>query len=171
MSVSSGLAAPDYYSPCYTNAIFSSQPVEVPLGITVNGVLLSTASDTATGGNLSSPTVTATAGNNVTSVKLANVRLVINGTDATLDGQAVVQGTVANVAATAFSLQLPQRTTAFSDVLSVRGYVGGKDANLNGVNNGVVSSVKNDTKANIAFTMGGVNVLYYVDFNVKYQVA
>ena len=169
--MTSGLTGPDYYTPCYTNKLISTQAVEVPLGLTVNGVPVKTASDASSGGSLTSPSVTATASTNVTSVNLANVRLIVNGTDATLDGQAIVQGTTANTPSTAFTIQLPQRTTAFSDTLSVRGYVGGKDANLNGINNGVVSSVKNDTRANVAFTMGNVGVLYYVDFTIKYQIA
>jgi len=161
----------NYYPTTYTNQIVSSQPVEVPEGLTIGGINVLTATDAASGGSLSSPTVTATASNNITSVTLANVRLIQNGTDATLDGQAIVQGTNPNTAATSFNINLPNRTTSFPDQLSARGYVGGKDANLNGINNGVVSSVKNNTQANIAFTMGGVSVLYYVDFTIKYKMA
>lgn len=161
----------NYYPNVYTNEIVSLKPVEVSKGLTIGGINVLTASDASSGGSLSSPTVTATATSNITSVTLANVRLIQNGTDATLDGQAIVQGTNANTAASSFNITLPNRTTSFPDVLSARGYVGGKDANLNGINNGVVSSVKNGTQANIAFTMGGVSVLYYVDFTVKYTMA
>ena len=160
----------DYYPPTYTNQLISKKAVEVPQGLTIGGINVLTASDPSSGGSLSSPTVTATANNNITSVTLANVRLIQNGTDATLDGQAIVQGTNPNTAATSFNISLPNRTTVFSDVLSARGYIGGKDANLNGINNGVISSVKNGKQANIAFTMGGVSVPYYVDFTIKYTM-